>query len=115
MLSEFRKTENADRQVKILTSLNARWDLLADSAKGPEVWEAIARQMGPQALRMNLNTLVRQKVIGHGHNHQLVDEIAARIADVDEIRPFAPVSLPVPGGVPERLRRGSAEDQGGSF
>ena len=40
-----------------------RWDLLADAAKGPLVWKAIARQMGPQALRMNLNTLLRHEVL----------------------------------------------------
>ena len=31
--------------------LSVRWDLLADVAQGPLVWKAIARQMGPQALR----------------------------------------------------------------
>ena len=46
----------------ILGNLHARWDLLADAATGPAVWKAIARQMGPQALRMNLNTLVRHGV-----------------------------------------------------
>jgi 60 kDa SS-A/Ro ribonucleoprotein len=30
--------------------------------KGPTVWAALARKMGPQALRMNLNTLLRHDV-----------------------------------------------------
>jgi len=33
-----------------------------DAAKGPTVWAALARKMGPQALGMNLNTLLRHDV-----------------------------------------------------
>ena len=61
-LAAYRRAETAEEQVDILRSLRARWDLLADAARGPAVWQAIARQMGPQALRMNLNTLVRHGV-----------------------------------------------------
>jgi len=57
--------------------------LLADAAKGPLVWKAITRQMGPQALRMNLNTLARHEVL---QDQAMVDYIAGRIADADEIK-----------------------------
>ena len=60
-----------------------RWDLLADAAKSPLVWKAIARQMGPQALRMNLNTLLRHEVL---NDRETVDYVADRIADADDIR-----------------------------
>jgi 60 kDa SS-A/Ro ribonucleoprotein len=61
--------------------------LLADAAKGPLVWKAIARQMGPQALRMNLNTLLRHEVFGNGkRDHAMVDYVADRIEDAEEIR-----------------------------
>ena len=63
--------------------LSVRWDLLADAAKSPLVWKAIARQMGPQALRMNLNTLLRHEVL---NDRQMVDYVADRIADADDIR-----------------------------
>jgi len=33
-----------------------------DAAKGPTVWAALARKMGAQALRMNLDTLLRHDV-----------------------------------------------------
>lgn len=56
-LAAFRKAETPEAQILILGNLHARWDLLADTAKGPAVWAAIARKMGPQALRMNLNSL----------------------------------------------------------
>ena len=112
-LVAFRKAETAEAQVLILGNLSARWDLLADAAKGPAVWKAIARKMGPQALRMNLNTLVRHGVIGPDANREMVDYVAARLADAGRDPPFAAVPVPVPGGVPERRRRGSAEDQGG--
>ena len=68
LLVAFRTAETAEQQVALLRgpsgdenrpALHARWDLLADTAKGPVVWAAIARTMGPQALRMNLNTLQR--------------------------------------------------------
>ena len=85
-LAAFRKAETAEEQLLILGSLNARWDLLADTAKGPAIWAAIARKMGPQALRMNLNTLVRHGVIGPDANREMIDYVAARLADSEEIR-----------------------------
>jgi len=39
--------------------------------------------MGPQALRMNLNTLLRHEVL---NEQQMVDYVADRIADADDIR-----------------------------
>ena len=84
-LAAFRKAESAEAQVLILGNMHARWDLLADTAKGSAVWAAIARKMGPQALRMNLNTLVRHGVIGP-ENREMTDYVAARLSDPDEIR-----------------------------
>ena len=84
-LAAFRKAESAEAQILILGNMHARWDLLADTAKGSAVWAAIARKMGPQALRMNLNTLVRHGVIGPD-SREMVDYVAARLADQDEIR-----------------------------
>lgn len=86
-LIAYRRAETAEAQAAILADLSVRWDLLADAAKGPLVWKAIARQMGPQALRMNLNTLLRHEVLGDGNaDRELVDDVASRIADADEIR-----------------------------
>lgn len=88
-LATYRQAETAELQALILGDLPVRWDLLADAAKGPLVWKAIARQMGPQALRMNLNTLVRHEVFQNGGgkmDSEMVDYVAARIADADEIR-----------------------------
>jgi 60 kDa SS-A/Ro ribonucleoprotein len=86
-LAAYRQAETAELQALILGDLSVRWDLLADAAKGPLVWKAIARQMGPQALRMNLNTLLRHEVFGQNlTDTEMVDYVAARIADADEIR-----------------------------
>jgi 60 kDa SS-A/Ro ribonucleoprotein len=86
-LIAFRKAEAAELQALLLGDLSVRWDLLADAAKGPLVWKAIARQMGPQALRMNLNTLLRHGVFGaHGADREMVEYVAARLADADDIR-----------------------------
>ena len=85
-LAAFRKAESAEAQILILGNMHARWDLLADTAKGSAVWAAIARKMGPQALRMNLNTLLRHGVIGPDANREMVEYVAARLADPDEIR-----------------------------
>jgi 60 kDa SS-A/Ro ribonucleoprotein len=62
--------------------------LLADASKGPIVWKAIARQMGPQALRMNLNTLLRHDVFKNGNkpDNAMIDYVAGRIADPEAIR-----------------------------
>ena len=83
-LLAFRNAESEAEQVAILEQARFRWDLLADTARGPAVWKAIARQMGPQALRMNLNTLLRHDALSG--DLELVMEVAGRIADPDEIR-----------------------------
>ncbi len=44
---------------------------------------ALARKMGPQALRMNLNTLLRHDVF---KSNAMVDYVAGRIADESDIR-----------------------------
>jgi 60 kDa SS-A/Ro ribonucleoprotein len=85
-LAAFRKAESAEAQILILGNMHARWDLLADTAKGSAVWAAIARKMGPQALRMNLNTLMRHGVIGQADNGEMTDYVVARLSDPDEIR-----------------------------
>jgi len=82
-LIAYRESDNATIQAGIAADLGVRWDLLADAAKGPVVWKAIARQMGPQALRMNLNTLLRHDVL---EDRDMVEDVAARIADEDAIR-----------------------------
>ncbi|MGO9110149.1 MAG: TROVE domain-containing protein [Thermoguttaceae bacterium] len=84
-LAAFRKADSAEAQILILGNMHARWDLLADTAKGSAVWAAIARKMGPQALRMNLNTLVRHGVIGPDANREMAEYVATRLADLDEI------------------------------
>jgi 60 kDa SS-A/Ro ribonucleoprotein len=83
-LIAYRNAESEDAQALIAGGLdNVRWDLLSDAAKGPTVWAALARKMGPQALRMNLNTLLRHDVLA---TSAMVDYVADRIADESEIR-----------------------------
>ncbi len=83
-LIAYRNSESEEAQALIAGGLdNVRWDLLSDAAKGPKVWAALARKMGPQALRMNLNTLLRHDVLA---TSAMVDYIADRIADESEIR-----------------------------
>jgi 60 kDa SS-A/Ro ribonucleoprotein len=92
LLVAFRTAETAEQQIALLEgragsvsdrSLTARWDLLADTAKGAQVWAAIARTMGPQALRMNLNALQRHGVFDDA---AMVATVAQRLADEHEIR-----------------------------
>ncbi len=83
-LIAYRNSESEEAQALIAGGLdNVRWDLLSDAAKGPKVWTALARKMGPQALRMNLNTLLRHDVLA---TSAMVDYVADRIADESEIR-----------------------------
>ena len=102
-LIAYRNSESEQAQALIAGGLdNVRWDLLSDAAKGPTVWAALARKMGPQALRMNLNTLLRHDVfnvdqlsstdpagkqerLGQSF-YNMVDYVADRIADESEIR-----------------------------
>ena len=83
LLVAFRAAETAEQQIDLLEKLHARWDLLADTAKGAKVWAAMARTMGPQALRMNLNTLHRHGVF---EDAAMVRTVADRLADENEIR-----------------------------
>jgi 60 kDa SS-A/Ro ribonucleoprotein len=82
-LRAFRAAQTEEEQVEILQRARFRWDLLADSARGPLVWKAIARQMGAQALRMNLNTLQRHGVFD---DPEMVEYVAGRLADDEEVR-----------------------------
>lgn len=87
-LVAYRAADTAEAQTLIAGDLQVRWDLLADAAKSPLVWKAIARQMGPQALRMNLNTLLRHDVFkneGGKIDNVMIDYVAGRIADADAI------------------------------
>jgi 60 kDa SS-A/Ro ribonucleoprotein len=99
-LIAYRNADTVEAQTLIVGdfSMSVRGDLLADAAKGPLVWKAIARQMGPQALRMNLNTRLHHKVftvaptlrggdVGHGVTDlQTIDYVADRLTSVDELR-----------------------------
>ena len=83
-LIAYRASETEDGQALIAGDIEGvRWDLLADAARGPKVWMALARKMGPQALRMNLNTLLRHDVF---KSNAMVDYVAGRIADESDIR-----------------------------
>jgi 60 kDa SS-A/Ro ribonucleoprotein len=83
-LCAFRSFETEDGQVALLARHRFRWDLLADTARGPLVWKAIARTMGAQALRMNLNTLLRHGVFAD--DAEMAAFVAGRLADPDEVR-----------------------------
>jgi 60 kDa SS-A/Ro ribonucleoprotein len=81
-LTAYRTAETEEAQALIAGELDGvRWDLLSDAAKGPMVWTALARKMGPQALRMNVNTLLRHGALSDA----MVDYVANRIADGSEI------------------------------
>ncbi|MEM8678908.1 MAG: TROVE domain-containing protein [Planctomycetota bacterium] len=126
-LVAFRQAKSETEQLKILTELNVRWDLLAGAAQGPLVWKAMAKKMGPQALRMNVNTLLRQQVfgdtrqrigktlaraIGIGRSgNEMVKDVAQRLADPEAIRrsrafpyQFLAAYLNADEGVPQAIR-----------
>ena len=87
-LIAFRQSQTADQQTSIVNDLNVRWDLLADSVCDPVVWKAIARKMGPQALRMNLNTLLRHgvfKLQKGAADHEMIDYVAKRLSSEEEV------------------------------
>ncbi len=83
-LIAYRSAVDEETQVQLVNELdNVRWDLLSDAALGPKVWAALARKMGPQALRMNINTLMRHEVLA---SDEMVDYVADRLGDESEIR-----------------------------
>ena len=82
-LIAYRRASDEDEQVAILSEHRFRWDLLADYARGVETWKDIATQMGPQALRMNLNTLMRHGVL---EDDRMIANIAERLGSEDDIR-----------------------------
>jgi len=107
-LEAYRKAASAEEQVSILSNAQFRWDLLADAARDPAVWKAIAGQMGPQALRMNLNTLLRHEVL---NDRETIKFVAAKIQDRDEIRssrqfPFQYLAayLNAEDGLPQKIK-----------
>jgi 60 kDa SS-A/Ro ribonucleoprotein len=108
-LVAYRQAQTEAEQAAILEQARFRWDLLADAARGPLVWKAIARQMGPQALRMNLNTLLRHQVFQD--DPEMVEYVAGRLADAEEIRrsrqfpyQYLAAALNAEAGVPEKIK-----------
>ena len=81
-LVAYRHAETESDQAEILNGNRFRWDMLADAARGPLVWKVIARQMGTQALRMNLNTLMRHDVLA---DPEMVNYVADRLGNEEEI------------------------------
>jgi 60 kDa SS-A/Ro ribonucleoprotein len=114
-LEKYRRAEREEEQLEVLEALRGvRWELFADGAKGPKVWARIAETMGPQALRMNLNTLARHEVFGERSRdgRSMMELVAARIADEKEVRqsrqfPYQYFTsyLFAEEGVPERVRK----------
>jgi 60 kDa SS-A/Ro ribonucleoprotein len=109
-LVAFRKAQTEEEQIAILARSRFRWDLVADTILGPTVWKAITRQMGPQALRMNLNTLLRHGVF---EDAEMVTYVAERLSDAAEVRrarqfpyQYLAAYLNADSGVPEEVRRG---------
>ena len=107
-LIAYHQAETVEAQALIAGDLRVRWDLLAHAAKGPLVWKAITRQMGPQALRMNLNTLLRHEVL---HDREMVEYVAGRLADADAIRrsrqfpyQFLAAYLNASAAVPQKIK-----------
>ncbi|TWT34364.1 TROVE domain-containing protein [Blastopirellula retiformator] len=82
-LIAYRAAKRGAEQAAIVCEMNIRWDLLADAAINGDVWKEIARQMGPQALRMNLNTLRRHGVL---RDPEIVRYVADRLGDAGEVR-----------------------------
>lgn len=82
-LLNYRTAVTEDEQIKLLEGSRYRWDLLADQARGPEVWKSIAQNMGHQALRMNLNTLQRHGVL---NDKNMVNYVADKVGNPDEVR-----------------------------
>jgi 60 kDa SS-A/Ro ribonucleoprotein len=112
-LLAYRQAHTEEMQVAILARSQFRWDLLADAARGPSTWKAIARQMGPQALRMNLNTLLRHDVLS---DRGMVDFVAAKIADAEEIRSarqfpyqYLAAYLNADDGLPQKIKAALCE------
>jgi 60 kDa SS-A/Ro ribonucleoprotein len=85
LLEAYRNASDEKAQVAILEKLDSvRWDLLVDAVKGSRVWSVLARKMGPQALRMNLNTLLRHDVFSKDKG--MIDYVANKIADEAEVK-----------------------------
>lgn len=107
-LMAYRAAASEADQVAALWGTKFRWDLLADAARGPVAWTLIARGMGTQALRMNLNTLLRHGVF---EDADAVALVAEKLADPDEIRAskqlpyqYLAASLHAANDVPEVIK-----------
>src|SRR5439155_1478359 len=115
LLDVYRKSESAGEQASMLTGARLRWDLLADAARGSTTWKAIARQMGPQALRINLNTPRRHEqgslrgrggVVRGGHPAPQPGQRRHSVRREAVPRPGRSAGFdPEPGGTPGQVRR----------
>ena len=86
LLQAYHRSTDEAEQVALVERLSVRWDMLAGNALGKEVWKALAERMGPQALRMNLNTLMRHGVVGTEADPAADARVAQRLADAEAVR-----------------------------
>lgn len=112
LLDAFRAASSEDDQLNVLDHLphSVRWDLLSGVARGTKVWTQIALRMKNQALRMNLNTLLRHGVLA---DPEVTATLAERLADEQAVRrsrqfpyQFLAAYLNTEAGVPEIIRQG---------
>lgn len=77
-----RETTNEKVQLEILSTYKFRWDLISGDIISDKVWKEVAKGMGHQALRMNLNTLIRHNVFD---SSEMVTFVADKLSDKEEI------------------------------
>lgn len=110
-LDAYNKATTEAQQLAVVEDLKGvRQENLTGNIKGPKVWQAIIGTMRAQALRMNLNTLHRQ---GAFKDPEIVREVAARLADREEVRksrqfPFQYLAAynELAGDMPPEIRSG---------
>jgi 60 kDa SS-A/Ro ribonucleoprotein len=95
-----------EQQAGAVRDYNLPWMRLSAHAKHQIVWTEIARKMGYQALRMNLNTLQRWGVF---ENPEMVEYVACRLEDPAEIRrarqfPYQFLAAYLVGAFPARIK-----------
>ncbi len=83
-LNSFRDKENTNEkgQLEILSKYKFRWDLISGDIISDKVWKEVVRGMGHQALRMNLNTLMRHNVFD---SSEMINFVADKLSNKEEI------------------------------
>jgi len=110
-LDAYNRVTSEGEQLELVHHLkDVRFEAKSSNARGPRVWKALVADMKPQALRMNLNAMLKH---GAFSDPEIVEMVYLKLSDVEAVRgsrqfPFQYLAayMYADQAMPQRIRDG---------